>query len=467
MTLTYWTNFSKRKNSTKVPTSGTDVTIVLKDDCSIINPVIRAETIPANANYMYISEWGRYYFVTNVVYITNKIKEFSLEVDVLASYKSAIGSTVARIAFSSTGWDKDIVDSRTVIKSSKVKYEKSVATELNPTTGCYIITVFNQANTSSNGMATSYAMDAANMAVFKQFLGDNTVYAALKIYFVGDPINAIFGAIWVPFNLATVPGAAVTTLYIGNDSTTAHGFSVTAYELAGTGIYSATQLSIDIPFKYNDFRDISPYSTAQIYLPGAGKADLNLADWLDTVSMKIEYTMEYATGDLTYYLKDFNGYLIQTVSCNVASQCPLGQITNNGSGILSSTGATVASLGGVAFGVATGNVMAAGAGALGLLSGAASVAASANTHAASLKGNTGGRTSTEISDVIITVYDADTEDVDDASYIARKGRPVAVTHAISNHSGYVQCEDASVSISGTALEKDRVNSYLNGGFFYE
>ena len=32
MTVTYWTGFSKRKNSTKQPTSGTDATVKLKDN---------------------------------------------------------------------------------------------------------------------------------------------------------------------------------------------------------------------------------------------------------------------------------------------------------------------------------------------------------------------------------------------------------------------------------------------------
>ena len=466
MTITYWTNFSKRKNSTKIPTSGTDVAVALKEDCSIINPVFESATMPANVNYIYVSEWGRYYFVTNVVYISKTVKTFTCEVDVLASYKTQIGSTVARIAFSSTGWDKDIVDPRAVVKSTKLKYEKSQATELD-NTGCYVITVFNNTNSGGNGMATSYVFNHTNMMKFKQFLGDDTVYAALKNYFVGEPLDSVFGAIWVPFDYALTPGAGVSNVYIGKDDATSHGYSVSGYELSGTGILSGTEITLEIPYRYNDFRDISPYSTAQLYLPGAGKVDINLADWLDTVNMKITYTMEYGTGDLTYYLKDINGNLIQTVSCNVASQCPLGQITNNGGGLLSSTGGGVASLAGLTLGSLTGNATLAGTSALGLLTSAASVAASANTHSASLKGNLGGRTSTEIKNVIITVYDVDTEDVDNASYIAQKGRPVGVTHAISNHSGYVECIGAYCDMTGTAIEKERVNNYLNTGFYYE
>ena len=106
-------------------------------------------------------------------------------------------------------------------------------------------------------------------------------------------------------------------------------------------------------------------------------------------------------------------------------------------------------------------------GAAAALAGAANVALSANKRAASLKGSSGGRSSTEIRDIILTGFYMDTEDVDDANYIAVHGRPVAVHHAISNHSGFVQCDDASCNMAGSALEKERVNNYLNSGFFYE
>lgn len=469
MKIKYWTNFSKRKNSTKQPldAQATEVDIHLKDNCSIINPVIESATIPINANYFYIDDFKRYYFLDNTERTTNTIKNAAAEVDVLATYKSQIGSTVARIAFSSTGWNKDIVDPRMAVITSKVKYEKSASTELTQS-GCYVVTVYNNdATSSSNGMATSYAMSAGELKKFKAFVGDTNVYQALKNYFKGEPLDSVYGAIWVPFSLALTPGAAVTNILVGDQSSISSGYSISAYELSGTGKLDGTEITLEIPYRYNDFRDIAPYSTAQLYLPGAGKVDLNLADWLDTVNIKITYTMEYATGDLTYYIRDINGYLIQTVSCNVASQCPLGQMTSNGGGMLSASGGAALGIGGIIGGAITGNAIAAGAGAASLLTSAASFATSANMHATSLKGNIGGRTSTEIRNVIITVYDVDTEDCDNASYIATKGRPVAVSHAISNHSGYVQCDEASVDMPGTAIEKDRVNSYLNSGFFYE
>ncbi|MBO5809661.1 MAG: hypothetical protein J6R32_02415 [Bacteroidales bacterium] len=464
MTVTYWTAFSKRKNSTKQPTSGTDITARLKDNCSIINPIFESSSMPANANYIYVSEWGRYYFVTNVVYVSNTTKQFSCEVDVLASYKSQIGATSARIAFSSSGWDKDITDPRCVAKTTKLKYEASASTELTAN-GCYVMTVFNKISGASNGLGATYILDAANMQKVKNWMGDDTVYQALVDYFSGTPLDSIFSCTWVPFPYAANPGAAVSVLYIGNQDSTL--FGIDGYVISGTGILNGTEVLITIPYRYNDFRDASPYTDAQLYLPGIGNIDININDFLDSTKIHITYTMEYGTGDLTYYIRDDGGKLIQTASCNVASQCPLGQLNINGGGMVSNIGGALA--GGAAFmiGSLSGNPAAAIGGAGAMLTAATNTVLSYNKRSTSLKGNLGGRTSTEIRDIIFTGYYMDTEDVDAAAYIAVKGRPVAVSHAISNHSGYVQCDDASVANVGTPIEKDRVNQYLNTGFFYE
>lgn len=464
MNIIYWTNFNKRKNSTKQATSGTTLIVKLKDECSIINPIFQSATMPANTNYIYVADWSRYYFVTNVTYITNTIKEFSCEVDVLASFKSAIGSTVARIAFSSTGWDKNISDTRAAVKTTKLKYMRSKSTVLT-SAGCYILTVFNKYPTGTNGLGMSYALEESEMAKVKAWLGSGSVMQDIQDFFKGEPLESIFGCIWVPFPYASVPAAAsVSTLWIGNQESG----SISCKILDGTGIYNAPQISdLDIPYRYNDYRDSEPYTSLQIYLPGVGYTNINIGDWLDTVYLKVDYTMEYGTGDITYYLKDYNNYLIQTVSANVASLCPLGQITGNGGGIISGVGGVVGGLGSMAVGLATGTAPMAIGGAAAALAGASNIALSSNKRAASLKGSSGGRTSTEIRDVILTGFYMDTEDVDNASYISKHGRPVAVTHAISNHSGFVQCDMASVDIPGTSLEKDRVNQYLNTGFYYE
>lgn len=65
----------------------------LKTNTSIINPVILVKkTNPAiyNYNYMYIDEFKRFYFITDIVNVRNDLWEIHAHVDVLNSFKNDI-----------------------------------------------------------------------------------------------------------------------------------------------------------------------------------------------------------------------------------------------------------------------------------------------------------------------------------------------------------------------------------------
>ena len=71
MKIKYYSAFSKKRNSTKIPTGGTEVDVYLKESTSILNPVFITKTIPDTANYIYCGDFGRYYFVTDIVHVTS------------------------------------------------------------------------------------------------------------------------------------------------------------------------------------------------------------------------------------------------------------------------------------------------------------------------------------------------------------------------------------------------------------
>lgn len=78
--------------------AGTDITgCVLKDATSILRPVIKIRTseVITTYNYMYISEFDRYYFIDDIVSVNNGLWEISAHVDVLETYKSDILSNTA------------------------------------------------------------------------------------------------------------------------------------------------------------------------------------------------------------------------------------------------------------------------------------------------------------------------------------------------------------------------------------
>lgn len=85
----------------------------------------------------------------------------------------------------------------------------------------------------------------------------------------------------------------------------------------------------------------------------------------------------------------------------------------------------------------------------------------------SIKGSGNGKA--HFQDTTFKLYTtvAATEDPDDADYIAKFGRPVGHVGQISNYSGYIQCESASIDIQGFEGEREEINRYLNSGFYYE
>ena len=181
--------------------------------------------------------------------------------------------------------------------------------------------------------------------------------------------------------------------------------------------------------------------------------------------MNIITTVDITTGDIIYRIFNGSMELLQTVSFSGGVPVPISGTSSNMRGALASVGGAVGAVAGIAAAVASGGSAAPAAGAL-IMSGA-SAALNANMRSTSIKGSNGSRV--DFSDTLftLTVTVRDTEDPTSASYIAQKGRPVCETHAISNHSGYVQCDDASVIMSGYDWEREEINGYLNSGFFYE
>ena len=62
----------------------------LRDKSSVIKPTILIQTDPLDYNYAYVPEFGRYYFINNVVAMRNKAFIIDLKCDVLMSYADEI-----------------------------------------------------------------------------------------------------------------------------------------------------------------------------------------------------------------------------------------------------------------------------------------------------------------------------------------------------------------------------------------
>lgn len=63
----------------------------LKDETSVTNPVVLMELEnPTGYNYAYIPEFGRYYFIDDMISVRTGLWKISMKVDVLESFKNYI-----------------------------------------------------------------------------------------------------------------------------------------------------------------------------------------------------------------------------------------------------------------------------------------------------------------------------------------------------------------------------------------
>ena len=81
----------------KTLSAGNTYSCSLKEDTSILNPVLILYTTDNiyTYNYMYISDFSRYYFITDIVSIGQNRWEIHAKVDVLETYANAIKANSA------------------------------------------------------------------------------------------------------------------------------------------------------------------------------------------------------------------------------------------------------------------------------------------------------------------------------------------------------------------------------------
>ena len=100
LTAILYNNKSPNEKIGKNLTQLNSFSVVLKEKTSVLNPVLIIESSSDlyQANYLYIQELGRYYYINDIALLHDDIYEIHAHVDVLETYKSGIKSNKAVIA---------------------------------------------------------------------------------------------------------------------------------------------------------------------------------------------------------------------------------------------------------------------------------------------------------------------------------------------------------------------------------
>lgn len=465
MQIKYWTDFSKRKNSTKQPTGGTTATVTLKDPCGISSPSFVSASIPESVKY--IEAWGRYYFVSEVTHDGPEII-ISCVSDPMATFKSAIGSTYADVEYTSSSTNTDITDPR------------------NRPTNNVVSTVTTLLDLSSYGFSTSggyilgiVSNQGFNYYYLTQALFDNLCNHLLDLDSISDIGNTFFNVsncivscTWTPYT--PDHSSSLTALTVG------HGSGVTSMDLGAgylitqrTELIAPTASAITFPtdsWGYDFcYLDVAPYTQGTLYLPFVGLVPLDIDVIAQNKSIVINIALDQIACDIAYKIMKSSGEVVATYQGSYGANVPIasqGAITPSGQSYapLMAIGGFASAVGGAATGNFT--MMAGGfgaeLGALGLQLKSPELHTQVNGSLASVVSSRLGLA------IRATVYTRTPAELSiDSAYKAVSGMPFFKGATISTLSGYVKCNGASVNISGFDSDRDAVNAYLNSGFYYE
>lgn len=452
VTLKYWTGFSKRINSTKQPTGGTTITGVLKAPTSVETPVFELNGISDTINYM---EWGgRYYYVKDVIHLTNDNIEVHCDADVLATYKNNILATKAFVEYSDYAYNVNLLDPRISTTYDTTQTSQTAAINFVTAAGTYVLTCVSDTGVAVRYLCTYPQLQALGLYI-STTMTDSVADTFIKKF--GSVFNCILNCTWVPFDFT---GAVATTIKLGGVDT---GISCNTYWPLWA---YASDITISIPWIHSgDNIARRENEHIEMFLPGYGAVTLSPSAINYASSLTITPYFDH-TGSLTYIVKNGTGFKA-VFNCNCGVPIAVTQFTESVRGKLLSTltsGAETAyqyhssqpydSINTAIYGfMAQINGRARNVGAI----------------VSSVGGNGGGASDGDMKDdgyirIINTSFNySDSQ----ANMEDRYGRPLFAVRTLTNFTGYVKCNGASVDIPGFEEEKNKVCALLNGGIFIE
>lgn len=461
MNIYVWSNFTKRKNSTKQPTSGTLISCVLKEDTSIENPSFILNT--PIADYTYVQAFDHYYFVTDVINLDAHRCELVCTMDVLATYKSDITSYTAFVERSASNYDPYISDPLLSAKQMLIgELDTNTSMPAFFGAGCFV----SQVLAKDNGITLYLTPD---LTIFKQLLIPSVYQSSDILDWIDSKIAQAFdldvyiGSVkWMPFNINNIGTPYTSHFYVGPvDVGVPAGYNLKILAQDFT-ITSTKALNLPTTGAFNDFRDCSPrFTQYTVFLPGVGIIDLDPAIIgyciHNSVTVNVNMYCDLVSGDMTYILTygNDNGK-IGRYTGNVSVNVPIGKSVAD----LGKTAGLFA--GSVAAGAQVGGAIGA---AIGAVVGAVEAIGNELTPSTTMIGGSGNKSELEHTRGYMHVTRKQFGAKDYPTDVA--GRPLMQNVALSTLSGYVKCGNASVPVNCHDSERDAINNYLNSGFYIE
>lgn len=469
-------------NNDIVDDSNNDITFI-SDDVSLYY-----------ANYVYIPDFNRYYYINDIIVVTNALIQINTDVDVLMSFKDDILTLDAFIGRNEYNYDDTLVDDKLNYHNyyNVVEYDNvgvndpsvNVVFDAAPTylddpyryLFCYML-VGSDDNYSISGVQEAYGPLPSVKP--KQYVSD-TVYPVItnldgittiiNYAQTDDTIRSyIYACVAYPFPIPTnAPRADEMYFSFGSPEKT-----ITIEK--GKVIMDPKYLVLST-FNASDYIDldyISSISKYELYVPFGGYIQLNYSQIVNK-RLSIAYSIiNYTTGEGSWYVLNMtDNIVIANGPCMLGIKMPLSttnamEVSDNEQNIMSSlalktiattVGAVLGVVGGYMTGGPTGALMAYGS----VVGGTASLATAGGTALAQLNTN---YDRAQVDNIASNggLYNALTPKLritrpvpksNDANYKKFYGKPTKATHRLSDLRGFTIVDDIQLTNIENAFDNE-------------
>lgn len=455
-------NFSKKKNSTATPSNsslvGSFTNVEPLNESSLVNPVFRLETSALmTARYMVLDS-QLYYFIKNVTIYRSGVYDLEGELDVLATWKSDIESSeqyVTRCSDSSK-FNTDLYDN--IISPSSVvvatlKSEANTSFSLGQRT---IVFGFNGSGTESQANVTNFYLtnSVGVEPIFSDVFCDHDIFTNIIQRFQKTSENITMVKAF-PFTKGSSTSTSSANVNVGEFTVLAQDLrkmDVSNFSSGDSSIGNVTIASrrfgdvvnISIPSgHYSDYRDYdSNFVDATLHLPFIGN-----------VAIDPQY-LRYTTIECTYSIDLITGVGECTVrAIGVDNPKTIG-VFNFTAGYDIPISAYVSNIAEIGTQLLSGDYV-----------GATLDAVSKPSSFTTISNGSG------MANVYLTkaYLEIKVQGSESPHYGSRKGKKTMKKETISQIAtgSYIECLNPSVSTNAFADAKSEIESYMEGGFYYE
>ena len=483
-------SYNKKINSTSTPISGgLNVSGTFRQPLDLLHPIVRIEdstTYPFMTNkynIAHISELNRWYWIRNVVWITDKIAELHLDVDVLSTYKTEIGNSTQFVLRSASAFNGSLVDNLYPVESPNNCIVSSIASDIpwydvngwKLANGYYIVGILNK-DINAVGSTSFYCLNDKAFQNVRYTLFNSTAYTNISFPDSGlseqmykslfNPMQYISSVMWFPikpdvsglYNISTLSfGFFSITLATGSEC-----YRLTNFVKSGSSYLN--NVKHPSATTRGEFLNAAPFLKRTLYIPPVGSIELDTSKITSSTAYPMLYWyVDFITGEVRIIIMasgndnpiigDAVGQLGINVSLAQSAQNIVGWANNVAS----------ASAGGLTAltGLLTGNGGMVTSGLSSAANGIANAASALAPNVSSVAGK-GGLLNGDIIpyDQTSLVYPSNDDNTN-------KGRPYCNAVQLNSLSGYILCSGAHIAISGALLEEQQmIDNFLNTGFYY-